>query len=65
MLYGRDTIFLIYVKSTLNSKELITKLSGKGMDNQVNRLFLKGYSSKDRPSERSSWKSRAKAKGSL
>jgi hypothetical protein len=42
MLYGRDTISLAYVKSTLNSMELRTKLNSKGNDNQAEGLFVKG-----------------------
>lgn len=33
MLYGRDTILLVDVKSSLNSMELRTRLNGKGSDN--------------------------------
>jgi hypothetical protein len=42
MLYGRDTISLIDVKSALNSMELRTRLNGKGSDNQAEGLFVKG-----------------------
>jgi hypothetical protein len=42
MLYGRDTISLADVKSTLNSMELRTRLNGKGSDNQAEGLFVKG-----------------------
>jgi hypothetical protein len=42
MLYGRDTISLAYVKSTLNSMELRTKLNSKGNDNRAEGLFVKG-----------------------
>ena len=33
MLYGRDTISLVDVKSSLNSMELRTRLNGKGSNN--------------------------------
>jgi hypothetical protein len=42
MLYSRDTISLIDVKSALNSMELRTRLNGKGSDNQVDGLFVGG-----------------------
>ncbi|GLT72015.1 hypothetical protein SLA2020_439880 [Shorea laevis] len=59
MLYGRDTISLVDVKSSLNSMELRTRLNGKGSDNQAEGLFVKGRSekfsnSRDRSSERDS-----------
>ena len=44
MLYGRDTISLIDVKSALNSMELRTRLNGKSIDNQAEGLFVKGRS---------------------
>ena len=44
MLYGRDTISLVDVKSALNSMELRTKLNSKGSDNQSEGLFVKGCS---------------------
>jgi hypothetical protein len=44
MLYSKDTIFLIDVKSALNSMELRTRLNGKGSDNQAEGLFVKGCS---------------------
>ena len=44
MLYGRDTISLVDVKSALNSMELRTKLNSKGSDNQAEGLFVKGHS---------------------
>jgi hypothetical protein len=44
MLYGRDTISLADVKSSLNSMELRTRLNGKGSDNQAEGLFVKSRS---------------------
>ena len=59
MLYGRDTISLVDVKSALNSMELRTRLNGKGSDNQAEGLFVRGRSKnssnfRGRPSERDS-----------
>lgn len=51
ILYGRDTISLIDVKSTLNSKEMRTKFNLKGTDNQASGLFVKGSSSRGRSGE--------------
>jgi hypothetical protein len=42
MLYSRNTISLIDVKSALNSIELRTRLNGKGSDNQADGLFVGG-----------------------
>lgn len=42
--YGRDTISLIDVQSTLNSMELRIKLNGKDSDNRAEGLFVKGCS---------------------
>lgn len=68
MLYGRDSISLAYVKSALNSKELRTRLNGKGSDDQAEGLFVKGrsensYNSRDRSSERGEGKGKGKSRG--
>lgn len=44
MLYSRDSIFLVDVKSDLNSKELRTNLGVQGSNNHADGLFVK-YSS--------------------
>lgn len=51
MLYDKDTISLVDVRSVLNSKELRTKLVAQGMNNQADVLFVK-YSSSGRSSGR-------------
>jgi hypothetical protein len=44
MFYIRDTISLVEVKFALNSKELRTRLNGKGSDNKTNCFFVTGWS---------------------
>jgi hypothetical protein len=44
MLYGRDTISLVDIKSTLNFMKLRTRLNGKDSDNQAEGLFVNGHS---------------------
>jgi hypothetical protein len=44
MLYGRYTISLANINSTLNSMELRTRLNGKGSDDQAKGLFVNGRS---------------------
>jgi len=46
MLFDRDIISLVNVKSVLNSIELKTKLNEKGSDDQPKDLFVKGPSKK-------------------
>jgi hypothetical protein len=65
MLYGRDTIYLVDVKSALNSLELRTMLNGKGSDNQADGLFIKvrsenSFNFKGQSSERDSRKGKSR-----
>jgi len=65
MLYGRDTIYLVDVKSALNSLELRTMLNGKGSDNQADSLFIKvrsenSFNFKGQSSERDSRKGKSR-----
>jgi hypothetical protein len=67
MLYGRDTISLVDVKSALNSMELRTKLNSKGSNNQAEGLFVEGRSKnssnfRGRSSERDSGKGKSRGR---
>jgi hypothetical protein len=67
MLYGRDSISLVDVKSALNFLKLRTRLNGKGSDNQEEGLFVKVRSKnssnfRGRSSERGSRKGKSRGR---